>query len=252
MLFILQNKEELELYILKNKIRENKYIDELMLWETSDFDKDVRYSKKIDMKKVVVVGDIPFVQAYLKKIYNIQNMNPIEIPECLRTDEFLKRKYSIVEKDDIPKEGNYFVKDVNKLKSFTYGCKDIKFLERDKLEESLYQVSEFVDILSEYRVYIIDGKIECISNYNGDPCVLPDINLIKKANNIYTLEKDYPKSYSIDIMCSKKGTHIIEIHPWCCLGLYNSLWGNNILFAYRQGLDYYINYNTKITKFSNF
>lgn len=272
MLFVLQEKDEIEIYLIKQKIRETKNINKMIVWNIEDFNEDAIYSNKIDMKNIVAIGDIPFVQGYLRKIYKINNMNPIEVPKCLRTEEFLKRKYSIVKAEYIPHKGIYFIKDVSTLKSFCYCTgNDLSYLNIKKIikspekikaikktdtslylnSEHLYQVSEFVNVLSEYRVYIIDGQIEAISNYNGNPCILPDTELIKKANIIYSMEKDYPKSYSMDIMITDRGTCIAEIHPWCCLGLYNSLWGDNLLFAYRQGLDYYINYNTKIEEFSN-
>lgn len=72
----------------------------------------------------------------------------------------------------------------------------------------LYQVSEVVDILSEYRVYIINGNIENIVHYNGDPTIFPDVKLIEEANLLYSKEKDYPKSYSMDVMVLQREQHL--------------------------------------------
>ena len=113
-------------------------------------------------------------------------------------------------------------------------------------KEHLYQVSEILNVQSEYRVYIIDGEIENVCNYNGDPLVLPDVNFIKKANAIYSIQPDYPKSYTIDVMVSDKGTSIMEIHPFISVGLYSTLWGSNLLQAYIDGINYVRKYNTKI------
>jgi hypothetical protein len=88
-----------------------------------------------------------------------------------------------------------------------------------------------MDIHAEFRVYIIDGEIVSIENYNGDPLVFPDINLIKKANLIYSIQKDYPRSYSMDVMVTDRGTSIIEIHNFTSLGLYSTIWGTNLLYA---------------------
>ena len=34
----------------------------------------------------------------------------------------------------------------------------------------------------------MDNEIEAIANYNGDPCIFPDITLIRKMINIYSIQ----------------------------------------------------------------
>ena len=196
-------------------------------------------------------------------MHGITRENPIEIPEYLRTDEFLKRDYKIVTWDKIPRTGKFFLKDVSELKSFgneinaTYTDIDnlFNYVTKSKYDSSLvlskehyYQVSELFNIQSEYRVYIIDGKIEAISNYNGDVTILPDIHLINKAVGIINKNEEWLKSYTIDVMVGPKGTALIEVHNFASVGLYNTLWGDNLLYAYRQGIDYLINDNRLRTK----
>lgn len=219
----------------------------------------------IDFAEYIPIGTIEFVTTWLKIFHGISNINPIEVPECLRINAYLKRKYSIVKADEIPREGEYFIKDASQLKVFSY-CGEMKyFLNDDMFEKAsksdmslhldpthLYQVSEAVNILSEYRVYIIDGKIEAVVNYNGDPCIFPDIDTIQRANMFYSTQKDYPKSYSMDIMVTRRGTSIIEVHPFLSIGLYTTLFGDNLLYAYRDGIDYVINHNTNPVLFNNF
>ena len=219
-----------------------------------------------EYKNAIPVGSINFVTAWLNIFYGIEKENPIEIPPILRTDEFLKRKYSIVTSDKIPREGNYFIKDVSMLKEFSYAG-NVELLNIDELFKQktneidnslkldpnhLFQVSEKVDILSEYRVYVIGGEIEAISNYNGSALILPDTALINKANLLYSTQKNYPKSYSMDVMVTDRGTSIIEIHNYTSLGHYNTLFGSNLAYAYRDGIDYLIGHNTPISEFSNF
>jgi hypothetical protein len=214
----------------------------------------VRYQNAIPL------GTIPFVTLFLNIFKGIEKMNPIEVPNCLRTDEFLKRKYSIVEGRNVPKEGNYFVKNVSNLKSFTHwGSVDRLFLSPDAItgkniikDDELYQVSEIIDIISEYRVYFIDGKVYDIAYYNGHPCVFPDTALIEKANLIYSLQKDYPKSYTMDVAVNKEGTCIIEVHPMFSCGIYSTVLGPNFLGGYFDSMKYVTQYNTPISLFSNF
>lgn len=118
-------------------------------------------------------------------------------------------------------------------------------------QEHLFQVSEIVNIGSEYRVYVQDNIIQAIANYNGDPCLLPDVKLLQKMINIYSMQYDCPKAYTMDIAVNEKGTFLLEIHPWIAVGLYNSLWSRNLLYAYRDGIQYVLDFNTKIEEWNN-
>jgi len=202
-----------------------------------------------EVKRAVPIGTIQFVESWLKKCHNIDRINPIEVPECLRTEEFLKRDYRIVPFSEIP-AGEYFVKDVSALKRFVYfGDTERLFTGKEggRVDSThLFQVSEIENVLSEYRVYVIDGKIENVCNYDGSPLLYPDMDLICRANQRYMTRHDYPKSLTIDVMITKKGTEIIEIHPFISCGLYSTLWGDNLLTAYRDGIDYVVRHNTRI------
>ena len=256
--FIIQKDTDvlnLESIIIKELLDKNKYIytyNELSLSSLNLLE-----SPKPNLYPI---GTIEFVTYYLNKVYGIKQMNPIEIPEYLRTEEFLKRDYKIVNAEEIPENGTYFVKDISQLKVFgtvIYLDKDIK---KDLLSEHksdmdfslnldkthLYQVSEVYDIQAEYRVYVIDGNIEAICNYNGDCTVLPDIGLLKKAVNLINFNEKWLKSYTLDIMVGSRGTAIIEVHNFVSVGLYSTLWGNNLIYAYKDGIDYVINDNKEM------
>lgn len=255
MRYILQNNSDsldIEYIIIKNILKRNKYVFDYIDISNGAME----YAKEGD----VPIGDIPFVTQYINKIYGITQENPIEIPDYLRTDEFLKRDYSIVTWDKLPDKGNWFIKDVSQLKKFgseiNLDYQNIKDwfnkptnnfgtqLVLDK--EHLFQVSSVYNIQSEYRVYIINGEIEAICNYNGDPTILLDISLLKKAVSLINYNEKWLKSYTIDLMVGPKGTAIIEIHNFSSVGLYNTLWGNNLIYAYRDGIDYLINDNKQI------
>lgn len=283
--FLLEDKKNdkfnYELMLVEEKIRQNEYIHDFEKidisifyeYEEDSFGEIIKTNKLKNAndfpeiyKKSIPIGSINFISTWLKVFYNIDKENPIEIPPVLRTDEFLKRKYSIVTADKLPRTGRYFIKDVSKLKEFTYSG-DLEYFLFDEMFEPakspydyslrinpdhLFQVSEIVNILSEYRVYIIDGKIENIANYDGDVTLFPDVELIKKANDLYSTQPDYPKSYSMDLMITPRGTAITEIHNYTSLGHYSTLFGDNLLYAYRDGIDYLLKHNTLITEFSNF
>lgn len=244
-------------YLIKEQLIKGKYVFNYKEIDTKSL-------MNIAEKGDIPIGDIGFVTKYIRETYGIEKENPIEIPEYLRTDEFLKRKYEIVTWDKIPDRGNWFIKDVSELKSFgqvincTYS--DVKsWFEKPDYEFStnlvldknhLFQVSEVFGIKSEYRVYVIDGRIEAISNYNGDCTILPDIDLIKKAVALINVNEKWLKSYTIDVMVGPRGTAIIEIHNFASVGLYNTLWGTNLIYAYRDGIDYLINDNKELHEWS--
>ena len=208
-------------------------------------------------ERCIPLGTIEFTNLFFKTFYNIEKMNPIEVPNCLRTEEFLKRKYSIVKGTDIPTEGRFFIKNVSDLKSFTFSGDINYFLnEKNNLPQidknKFYQVSEIIDIISEYRIYVISGKIYAIAYYDGDPCVFPDINLINKANIIYSFEKDYPHSYTMDIAITPEGTCILEVHPLFSCGIYQTVLGTGFLQGYKDSKEYILKHNTAPIEFSNF
>ena len=244
---------DIEYYLIKEQLLKNKYVFEHK--ET-----DLKNLANIAEKGDIPIGDILFVTKFIQGFYGIEHQNPIEIPEYLRTDEFLKRDYKIVTYDDIPTTGRYFIKDASCLKKFNATINtrfdDIKsWFEQPKskhntqlvLDKShLFAISEMYDIESEYRVYVCRGQLENIACYNGDASLFPDINLINKAINLINYNEKWLKSYTLDIMIGPKGTAIIEVHNFATVGLYHTLWGSNLIYAYRDGIDYILNDNKDI------
>ena len=248
------NDLDMEYIIIENLLKKNKYVHDYKIIDTKSI-------MNIATPDDIPVGDIKFVTKWISEAHGVDKENPIEIPEYLRTDEFLKRNYKIVTWDKIPRQGKFFLKDISELKNFgeiinaTYTDIDelFNYIPKSKFDNTLVldkkhllQVSQPYQILSEYRVYVIDGEIENISNYNGDCTILPDINLINKAVNLINYNEKWLKSYTLDIMVGPKGTAIIEVHNFASVGLYHNLWGNSLLYAYRQGIDYLLNDNKVI------
>jgi len=261
MFFILQAQDDMKLmqvdYAILKELLEYSHFDyaEMRLADFYNGDKQLKKSTEFpnEYKDAIPLGTINFVTAYLNIFKNIEKMNPIEIPKCLRTDEFLKRKYSIMYGKDIPKDKAYFIKNVSTLKTFSYtGRIDAIYNEPDALsqkrpieDDDLYQVSDILNIRSEYRVYFIAGELYAIAYYDGDATVFPDVNLIQKANLIYSMQKDYPRSYTMDVAVSDKGTAILECHPLFSCGIYQTVLGVDFLYGYRDSMYYLERYNTK-------
>ena len=264
MLFWLQkelnNKIDIDTTILQEELDRQKFnhsyvIDNMRHYEyllnTDIHDKE-------NLEKVIPVGSLDFVQMILSKIHNVNRMNPIEVPDVLREDRFLKRKYSIVPKNQLPKKGYYFTKYVSKLKVFSYTgmIETLQYTDEGKepfLKEGLYQVSEVVNILSEYRCFVQNDKLVSINYYDGDCTVFPDITEVKAMVGNYMRDPDRPKAYTLDIVVIRgRGTAILEVHPWVSVGLYGYIFGSCLPYCYRDGFEYYINSNKEIREWCNF
>ena len=286
MLFLLQkdgehkNEYSIDNFILKNLIDDSHLlhtyktltIDDLYIFNYDDegffINKELKNKNEFpdEYKDAIPLGNLEFVRAFYKIFFNIDNEYPIEIPEVLRTDEFLKRKYKIVKREDIPKTGKYFIKDVSELKRFSYSgymdyFYDDSLFEKPKNkydnhlylpENHLYQVSEVVEILSEYRVFAMNGELYSITNYDGDPTIFPDIEMIKKAITMWHAQENSPRSFNIDIAVTPYGSMILEAHLISSIGLYNNVFGTNFLYAYKDTKDYILKNNHEISTFSNF
>jgi len=92
--------------------------------------------------------------------------------------------------------------------------------------------------VAEFRIYVVRGEIKNISCYKGDPCAEYDLPLLKKAINLCSSHDSFPKSYSLDIMITRRGTAILEIHNFLSLALYSTVWDESLLIALSDGLDH--------------
>ena len=206
------------------------------------------YVKNHDCKNMVPLGSIPFTNLFFQLVHNIAQMNPVEIPPTLRTDRFVGRTYKIVSAKDVPASGQYFIKDASGFKTMSY-MGDMKNFNREELIAThQYVVSDIMDVQAEYRVYFVREEVYAIEYYNGNPLCFPDRSTIMLANMKYAQAKDYPGSYTMDVMVTKDGTFITEIHPvlFSC-GLYTTVLSTSFLNGYIDGLHYILRHNTPVT-----
>lgn len=263
MFFILQKEgkyiDSVEVFNLKEILDKQKFIHEYTFMKKDDFLQGKTFMQKYDMKNAIPVGTIEFVQAYLKIFHGIENMNPIEVPEVLRHNKYLKRQYSIIDKSELPKSGYYFTKYVSQLKQFSHtgyieNLRSESYEKNICLKKGLYQVSEVVNILSEYRCFILQDKIIGIQYYDGDCTIFPnkkDIELLQEMVLRYTLDKTRPESYTFDVGIIKdKGLALIETHPVVSVGTYG-MTNSSLPYCYKFGLEWYIKHNTPINVYKN-
>lgn len=173
-------------------------------------------------KSYIPIGSVEFVREFLYDFEGIVNVKPINIPKELMIHKFIKRNIYCSLGKDIPpipsksstSESKLFVKSNDKIKGFNsnvYSFNDLK-------DNEEYLVSDLIDINSEWRVFIFNGRLVGLQNYSGDFTIFPNIKLIEEIIREY---KDCPPAYTLDIgINSNDGTFILEVHNFFSCGLY--------------------------------
>src|SRR5690606_4461623 len=105
--------------------------------------------------------------------------------------------------------GEKFVKSNDKFKLFTEICKEAP--------PGNYQISDIIEIESEWRAFIYNKNLVGLQNYSGRFDVFPDVEKIKAMINHY---KSQPIAFTLDVAVSCDKTVIIEVHDFFSCGLY--------------------------------
>lgn len=93
-----------------------------------------------------------------------------------------------------------------------------EFLFNDITDDTPVLVSDVIDIVSEYRCYILKGDLKGIKWYIGDIRIFPDVKVIDAAIADY---KSAPSAYSLDVGITKEGeTIVVECNDFWSIGNY--------------------------------
>ena len=155
----------------------------------------------------IPVGTVEFVSEYFEKI-NVPVPKPRNIPECLFG--YSKRKIINGTEKDI--SGNKFVKSNDKIKTFTEFC--------TSAPNGNYQISEIIEIESEYRCFIHKNNLVGLQNYSGSFLKFPNISAIENMISTFATNKA-PVAYTLDVAITKYNQTVpIEVHDFFSCGLY--------------------------------
>lgn len=154
------------------------------------------------------------------------DLKPLDIPEELK--KYTERNIEETTIKDVIMNGDIkyplFVKPIQgklfngqvvcskgELEMFRY-CDDVNDINTPII------ISEPVTFLSEYRTFVLDGKIIDSKKYMGDYKIIPDYNLVECAIRDY---KNAPIAYSIDFGVTDDGkTLLVECNDAYSLGPY--------------------------------
>lgn len=185
-----------------------------ILLESIDFQNWLRNDKSFETcftdeptkPNYIPIGSVEFVSKYITDYYGI-TPKPKNIPLELIGKNWTGRTVTNgTEKDII---GEKFVKSNDTIKSFTEICKTAP--------EGNYQISDLIDIESEWRAFVYEGKLVGLQNYAGEFSIFPNVDKIKAMINAY---KTQPIAFTLDVAISNNDTVIIEVHDFFSCGLY--------------------------------
>lgn len=174
-----------------------EYID----YELSDEPVEVE-----DFMNTCPVGSINFVHGYFEK-HNLKIPAPLNIPKPLWKHSNLNPRLLVGEAElDKP----MWVKSTEQFKHEHNG-------EQKSIPAGEWQVTDMVDILSEWRGFVFNDRLIDCKCYSGDWDRVPDRKYINKAIDLW---RGAPFAYTIDVGVLKNKTCIIECHNFYSCGLY--------------------------------
>jgi len=179
----------------------------------------------LDLKYDVIFGSVQATNAFFKEC-GIEPPEYLGYPKELNKPQYMLRSKPIeIRFQDLAlAKMPYFIKPSKGVKSFT-GCVvedegQLQWL-RDfdnVVGETMVYISEVINIVSEYRCFVHEGKLTGIQYYLGDFRVYPSIKMIED------MIKDYKSAncaYTLDVGVGKHGTTaLIEVNDMWAIGSY--------------------------------
>jgi len=179
---------------------------EFQNWLRNDNSFEVCFTDEPTMPNYIPIGSVEFVSKYIADYYGL-TPKPKNIPiELIGKNWSGRNVINGTEKDIV---GEKFVKSNDRIKSFTEICKTAP--------EGNYQISDLIDIKSEWRAFVFEGKLVGLQNYSGEFDIFPNVDKIKAMINAY---KTQPIAFTLDVAISNNDTVIIEVHDFFSCGLY--------------------------------
>lgn len=180
-------------------------------------------------KKYPVVGSIDFMKSLFKRLGKLPE--PIDFPEFILNNNKLNREVSKTTLDNVltvlnlesftGRDTKLFVKPVETklFDGILIGTlpSELHYFHNIKRDTPVW-VSEKIDIASEYRVYVHNGKMLYACNYSGDFKISPDYSYVESLIKDY---KSAPISYTIDVAIMKSGINtVVEFNDFWAIGGY--------------------------------
>ncbi|WNY41076.1 hypothetical protein [Klebsiella phage YC1] len=177
-----------------------------------------RYDGNI-MDYDLVAGSLPFVEAAFKQMGYEEDFDCY--PVVLK--DFLHREISVTTKRFLnPNRFPIFIKPKLETKAFTgFVAEDITDYRLNFVKSSIpIYISEVVEWVSEWRIYLQNPFCFDPVHYSGDPHVLPHYKAISKMIEVIHKNNLYPVVLDVGVL-SSGDTALVEVNQAYSVGLYS-------------------------------
>lgn len=186
---------------------------------------EIQYSRGENCcsKTVIPIGSLPFVFQCLN---DVDKVKPLNVPDILNLERFTGRVYQKnMRKADVAEVSlPVFIKEANKYKGFTDIVSSSE--ELNCLPSSNYDVSDIIEIQSEWRVFVQMDEVVGVKHYGTEHVFPLPVDKEQVLDMVKTIEQArydghvFPLSYTLDIAVNESGSFLIEAHPFVSCGLY--------------------------------
>jgi len=178
-------------------------------------------NKNINFKYDICIGSVDATE-YFFNLSNVKSPNYLGYPIQLK--EYLRRKVVKTTFGQLGNDFPYFIKPANDVKKFTGDV--IEKEHHLQLFKNFYNIandyevykSNIINFISEYRVFVSQGKIYGIKHYKGDFTKFINVDIV------YSMIKDYidsPSAYVLDVgLTETNETLLVEVNDMWAIGSY--------------------------------
>lgn len=222
-----KNKLQIECQLLK------QYLEECAVPIIYFNEKSISRSRVPIDRNSLIVGDIPCMNHAMKQL-NITIPIVNTYPKSL--SKFLYRKVWLSTIGNLENQfqngycRSFFAKPFEKNKKFTgrifHSESDLSYIDHHS-KRTILICSEFVNWVSEFRVYVVNSEIREIAYYAGDEKIKPDKKVIEDAINELDVAGESFAGYGIDFGVLSSGeTALVEMNEGYGLGAYEVSYKN--------------------------
>lgn len=204
-----------------------------------------------EITEYIPVGTVEFVYAFIDKFIKMngsKNIKPINVPKelfrftgrkILNASLSSNTKVRSCLSKKLEQYKYIFIKSNDKIKSdLNSSYKPIEINNKKLLPNGNYQISEYIDIESEYRCFIYNDKLIGIQYYDGDFKKFPNINRINDMLKRYQYDNgrgNAPQAWTLDVAITNKGeTIVMECHEFYSCGLYGFSGYNELPYMFAR------------------
>lgn len=163
----------------------------------------VEYEKHL--RHHIPAGSIPFVTDFIHTYFG-RTVKPRNVPACLF--DFAERTIENGTERHI--QGRKFVKSNDTIKSFRAIC--------ETAPPGNYQISDVIEIESEWRGFVFDRQLVGLQNNGGDFTLFPDVERVMAMIAHFD---DQPIAYALDVGVTRHiGTFIVEVNDFFACALF--------------------------------